>query len=548
MFKNINEKKVEKTVEKTEEKKIVNSSLELSELTSNEKEKVKEYLSLNLNTKATALRYLNNFELVYLNKEEFTNLSSKFFEANEMPQVWSPTGSKLIFVNEDYIKEEPKDAFLSVTELKLRKLLSHDSRLEGLPNQEVGEIASIVVTKELMGELAKKKNKFGKQILPADESYKRPIVTGNKSLEEVYKIVDDVKKQSGKNNGNNSSDSNGTGSKQSKKNNSNGKDGKNNNQSGKQKKDPLQKLKDDLGNVKPKLKKTEVDKNGNPLDPNTKESLTGFGNHKVNQSEINQITKQMLSDKEMKGIGSLSSEMTRLINFTERNSKSLAQLLRREVKKAIEFSKSLTYDDPNFDDFMIAKSLGKKAPIYPTWWNDKPKFRTLMYIDTSGSMSDKELSWVIGDIKSVFKMFKKHVEFEFFLLESDVGEKAKLIRISNDKLDEEELRKVFGDGGTDFSPLINLLEKQNNQWMRRKPKLIRKTNKKKSEIIKLDEFDETFDSTVIFSDFFIMGEEAMRLQKVVDKSKFPVFGVLSKAGSKETIASIFPKKWTIYHK
>ncbi len=64
--------------------------------------------------------------------------------------MWSPNGSRIIFVNQDYPETEPKDAHLSIVELELRKLLGHSERLKDRPDKEISELSSMSIVKEMI--------------------------------------------------------------------------------------------------------------------------------------------------------------------------------------------------------------------------------------------------------------------------------------------------------------------------------------------------------------------------------------------------------------
>ncbi len=155
-----------------------------------------------------------------------------------------------------------------------------------------------------------------------------------------------------------------------------------------------------------------------------------------------------------------------------------------------------------------------------------PRFKVLMYIDTSASMGNDDLKSVIGDIVSVYKLFKKSVNFEFWLIETDVGEKSKVIKLDNSKFNVEELKKVFGNGGTDFTQLIELLKKQ--KGLRRKSRNKRQVKAKQKEVdfIPVSEFNEAIDVTIVFSDFSLTPPKGKALGPGLERPRFHLEGLV----------------------
>lgn len=172
--------------------------------------------------------------------------------------------------------------------------------------------------------------------------------------------------------------------------------------------------------------------------------------HNFGNSEPDQETKEKIKQKIIeastyaKSRGELPSKIEARIKELTESKLDWRSLLYRYVANEIPFD--YTWQTPH----KKSHSLGTYLPNI-----QREKLELVLALDTSGSISDKELQDFAGEVLSIVNSFQN---IELTILEADT-EIQKVIEISNYNKDKVKNLEIVGRGGTDHYPVFEWVQK-----------------------------------------------------------------------------------------
>lgn len=221
---------------------------------------------------------------------------------------------------------------------------------------------------------------------------------------------------------------------------------------------------------------------------NTKVSKTKNGN--LNNHEW--IMKDFQEDKESSEIDEMIVKAYQFVQMNEglKGSGGLPgcfmEVIEGLCKPKTSILQYITKIVQNFKHYSSTYKRGDRRYLYkgliaPSKIKSYKHFKLLFYIDTSGSVGTSELMKILSELYHVISSLKS---FEIDIIQSDVGIHDIYKVTDKTGLDLEKFLTVKGRGGTEMKPLFEHLE------------------------------NESYDFTVVSSDWYLMEEELMTLEEL----------------------------------